>query len=88
VKLDSVPVLADNPFRGVHIGVVRKGLDHNKGHSYSREAYFLSAQNGSLCGRGKMRESPQGGMHCIDVFLYARVTPCHPIHSFSRVERW
>ena len=44
----------------VLIGAVRPGLDHDKGHSGSNDAYFIDGGNGSLCGNGKRGADPQG----------------------------
>ena len=35
------------------IGAVRPGLDHDKGHSDTNDAYFIDALDGSLVGNGK-----------------------------------
>ena len=42
------------------VGAVRPGLDHNKSHSLSNDAYFISGDGGALCGNGKFRADPQG----------------------------
>ena len=34
------------------IGAVRPGLDHDKGHCYTNDAYFIDAYDGSLFGSG------------------------------------
>jgi hypothetical protein len=36
----------------VMVGAVRPGLDHDKGHMYGNDAYFISGYHGGLCGNG------------------------------------
>jgi hypothetical protein len=44
------------------IGAVRPGLDHDKGHQRTNDAYFIGgAHSGSLFGNGKINEDHQGG---------------------------
>jgi hypothetical protein len=42
------------------VGAVRPGLDHDKNHYTSNDAYFISGLYGSLCGNGKHSADPQG----------------------------
>ena len=42
------------------VGAVRPGLDHDKGHHYTNDAYFINAGSGALWGNGKSRADPQG----------------------------
>jgi len=42
------------------VGAVRPGLDHNKCHCYTNDAYFIQTHDGSLCGNGRTRTDPQG----------------------------
>jgi hypothetical protein len=42
------------------VGAVRPGLDHEKTHHHSNEAYFIHGGDGSLCGNGKSWADPQG----------------------------
>jgi hypothetical protein len=42
------------------VGAVRPGLDHDKDHMHSNDAYFISGKSGSLYGNGKNGADPQG----------------------------
>jgi hypothetical protein len=42
------------------IGAVRFGLDHDKGHYNTNDAFFIHGANGSLWGNGKNNADPQG----------------------------
>jgi hypothetical protein len=42
------------------IGTVRPGLDHDKDHSATNDAYFIDASDGTLCGNGKDSADWQG----------------------------
>jgi hypothetical protein len=42
------------------VGTVRPGLDHDKMHYNSNDAYFINAPDGSLCGNGKHFADKQG----------------------------
>jgi hypothetical protein len=42
------------------IGAVRPGLDHDKPHYNTNDAYFIDAFDGSLFGNGKYDADPQG----------------------------
>jgi hypothetical protein len=42
------------------IGAVRPGLDHDKAHYNTNDAYFIDAYNGGLWGNGKHRADKQG----------------------------
>jgi hypothetical protein len=42
------------------LGAVRPGLDHDKGHYDTNDAYFTHAGNGSLYGNGKCNDDNQG----------------------------
>jgi hypothetical protein len=44
----------------VFVGAVRLGLDHDKYHANSNDAYFIYGNSGALCGNGKNRADPQG----------------------------
>jgi hypothetical protein len=44
----------------IMVGAVRPGLDHDKSHHNSNDAYFINGYTGSLCGHGKDGASPQG----------------------------
>jgi hypothetical protein len=44
----------------VLLGAVRPGLDHDKYHHLSNDAYFIDGMNGSLCGNGKNSADMQG----------------------------
>ena len=48
------------------IGAVREGLDHEKDHYQSNNAWFLEIDDGSLFGNGK-RESDKQGYDAINV---------------------
>jgi hypothetical protein len=43
------------------VGAVRPGLDHDKDHFISNDAYFIHGYDGALCGNGKSFADPQGG---------------------------
>jgi hypothetical protein len=54
------------------IGAVRPGLDHDKDHSETDDAYFIDASDGTLCGNGKDSADEQGGFaqgDCVGVLL-------------------
>ena len=42
------------------VGAVRPGLDHDKGHNTSNDAYFIHGYNGSLYGNGRYCADAQG----------------------------
>jgi hypothetical protein len=42
------------------VGAVRPGLDHDKHHHNSNDAYFIVGYNGALFGNGKSEADPQG----------------------------
>ena len=42
------------------VGAVQPGLDHDKGHMHSNDAYFISGASGSLRGNGMRGADPQG----------------------------
>ena len=42
------------------VGAVRPGLDHDKYHARTNDAYFISGYSGSLFGNGKDTANPQG----------------------------
>jgi hypothetical protein len=42
------------------LGAVRPGLDHDKDHYDTNDAYFISGYDGSLFGNGKSAADPQG----------------------------
>ena len=42
------------------IGAVREGLDHDKWHHNSTNAWFLHLKSGGLCGNGKLFSDAQG----------------------------
>ena len=44
----------------VMVGAARPGLNHDKGHHFTNDAYFIAGGNGSLFGNGKARADPQG----------------------------
>jgi hypothetical protein len=44
----------------IMVGAVRPGLDHDKGHCYTNNAYFIDALDGALCGNGKRGADMQG----------------------------
>jgi hypothetical protein len=44
----------------VFVGAVRPGLDHDKGHQLTNDAYFIDGHFGSLFGNGKGSTDPQG----------------------------
>ena len=41
-------------------GAARPGLDHDKGHQNSNDAYFIDGSSGALYGNGKYKADPQG----------------------------
>ena len=43
------------------VGAVRPGLDHDKAHHHTNNAYFIDGGNGCLFGNGKCGADPQGG---------------------------
>ena len=44
----------------IMVGAVRPGLDHDKYHQYTNDAYFISGGTGALWGNGKSFADPQG----------------------------
>jgi hypothetical protein len=44
----------------IMVGAVRPGLDHDKGHSRTNDAYFIDGGDGALVGNGKRYADPQG----------------------------
>jgi hypothetical protein len=44
----------------IMVGAVRPGLDHDKGHHDTNDAYFIYVANGALYGNGKSDADPQG----------------------------
>jgi hypothetical protein len=42
------------------VGAVRPGLDHDKEHHFTNDAYFISGISGSLYGNGKSCDDKQG----------------------------
>jgi hypothetical protein len=42
------------------VGAVRPGLDHDKDHFYTNDAYLIDACDGALCGNGKRGSDEQG----------------------------
>ena len=44
----------------IMVGAVRPGLDHDKGHGGTNDAYFINGRNGGLYGNGKDYADPQG----------------------------
>jgi hypothetical protein len=42
------------------VGAARPGLDHDKEHYETSDAYFITGHDGSLCGNGKSNAGPQG----------------------------
>ena len=46
--------------RDVFVGAVRPGLEHDKNHAFTNDAYFIWGFNGSLCGNGKHSADKQG----------------------------
>jgi hypothetical protein len=48
------------PRPDVMVGAVRPGLDHDKEHEHSNDAYYITGYTGSLCGNGKSYTDPQG----------------------------
>jgi hypothetical protein len=44
----------------VFVGAVRPGLDHDKEHYDTNDAYFINGYRGALSGNGKERADPQG----------------------------
>jgi hypothetical protein len=51
--------LAAGPYSYL-VGAVRPGLDHDKAHYGTNDAYFINGANGALWGNGKMDADPQG----------------------------
>ena len=45
---------------GINVGAVRPGLDHNKGHHDTNDAYYIFGYDGSLFGNGKEHADEQG----------------------------
>jgi hypothetical protein len=45
---------------GIMVGAVRPGLDHDKNHCFTNDAYFINGNDGALYGNGKDRADPQG----------------------------
>jgi hypothetical protein len=45
----------------INVGAVRPGLDHNKFHDNTNDAYYIYGVNGGLFGNGKSNDDPQGG---------------------------
>jgi hypothetical protein len=45
---------------GVLVGAVRPGLDHDKDHYNTNDAYYINGYRGALCGNGKSNADPQG----------------------------
>ena len=43
---------ANKNMHGIMVGIVKTGLDHEIGQSYSNNAWYLNAGNGSLSGNG------------------------------------
>jgi hypothetical protein len=43
-----------------YVGAVRPGLDHDKDHRFTNDAYFIAGHNGALYGNGKFAADPQG----------------------------
>jgi hypothetical protein len=44
----------------ITVGAARPGLDHDKNHAGTNDAYFISGFNGALYGNGKSYADPQG----------------------------
>ena len=42
------------------VGAVRPGLDHDKFHAFTNDAYYITGYDGGLCGNGKRGADPQG----------------------------
>jgi hypothetical protein len=42
------------------VGAVRPGLDHDEEHLYGNDAYCMNANDGALCGNGKVDADGQG----------------------------
>jgi hypothetical protein len=55
-------VIADDPTGhcDFNIGAVRPGLDHEKSHWQSNDAYYIHTNSGSLYGNGKFNADEQG----------------------------
>ena len=45
---------------GVMVGAVRPGMEHDKGHSLTNDAYFIKGVSGTLWGNGKTAADMQG----------------------------
>jgi hypothetical protein len=45
----------------IMVGAVRPGLDHDKEHFDTNDAYFITGYSGGLCGNGKSGADKQGG---------------------------
>jgi hypothetical protein len=45
----------------IMVGAVRPGLDHNKDHHDTNDAYYIFGYDGSLFGNGKQYADEQGG---------------------------
>jgi hypothetical protein len=45
---------------GIMVGAVRPGLDHDKDHRSTNDAYFFDGFRGALCGNGRVFADPQG----------------------------
>ena len=56
----EVELTAGNWEVGVMVGAVRPGLEHDKGHSLTNDAYFIHGYDGDLFGNGKYGADPQG----------------------------
>jgi hypothetical protein len=44
----------------IMVGAARPGLDHDKSHAGTDDAYFIDGYGGSLCGNGTISADPQG----------------------------
>jgi hypothetical protein len=51
----------DDGYCGINVGAVRPGLDHDKDHHNTDDAYYISGYNGSLYGNDKEEDDEQGG---------------------------
>ena len=45
----------------ITVGAVRPGLDHDKHHYHTNDAYYIGGGNGALYGNGKTKADSQGG---------------------------
>jgi hypothetical protein len=45
----------------IFVGAVRPGLDHDKAHFHTNDAYYIYGGSGGLYGNGKVDADPQGG---------------------------